>query len=155
MIKDEKIRSLENNIAQLKAKAHVQVLSRDKDTFVCRSPESDKRGTAYHKLAKPAIASSIASQKSLEQRANALKSFLDSLSAKGEATTDDIVSTLAKFATIYKDVYTQAGIKAGILASQVLSPTETLDLKLLLRLPMKRLRELRTFLQCRYRHISK
>ncbi|XP_070545108.1 uncharacterized protein [Ptychodera flava] len=118
MIKDEKIRSLENNIAQLKAKAHVQVLSRDKDTFVCRSPESDKRGTAYHKLAKPAIASSIASQKSLEQRANALKSFLDSLSAKGEATTDDIVSTLAKFATIYKDVYTQAGIKAGILASQ-------------------------------------
>ncbi|XP_070552479.1 uncharacterized protein MCAP_0864-like [Ptychodera flava] len=148
MIKDEKIRSLENNIAQLKAKAHVQVLSRDKDTFVCRSPESDKRGTAYHKLAKPAIASSIASQKSLEQRANALKSFLDSLSAKGEATTDDIVSTLAKFATIYKDVYTQAGIKAGILASQVLSPTETLDLKLLLRLPMKRLRELRTFLQC-------
>ncbi|XP_071948723.1 uncharacterized protein [Antedon mediterranea] len=71
---------------------------------------------------------------------------LEVISSREESTDEDLIATLMVFVKQNPRISLEAFKRAGINYINKLSTSETLDLKLLLRLPMQKLRQLRTFL---------
>lgn len=110
-----------------------------------RPPTSIAKSKKYVNITEPSKKSEDLALNSrlLKERATKLHQIAELLSGDSEK---DIVQTLAQFMLLNKDVTLQAMERSGISSTHRLNAGDTVDLKLILGLPMYRLRELRTFL---------
>ncbi|XP_072022414.1 uncharacterized protein [Amphiura filiformis] len=105
------------------------------------------RYQTYMKVELPMKRSSVTNIKTLKRRAEKLHEILEVISSPSpQPDTVDIIATLAAYLKNHPEVALPACQTANIPLAQELTPQEVVDLKVLLRLPMAKLQDLRRFL---------
>ncbi|XP_072019294.1 uncharacterized protein [Amphiura filiformis] len=109
---------------------------------------TSKRPESFYPLSIPNAnsSSSTAGRMTLKRRAEQLNQVLHIISARKDPSQADIVQTLAQFLRQYPDIALPACKTARISFQTDISPKDAVDLKVLLRLPMSRMRDLRRYL---------
>ncbi len=139
-LKEKCAKETEKN-EQLKAK-----YSKLEDQF--KEQQSEKRKKNFVKVPLPTLSSSQVSTKTLNERVKSLHRLLKLLSSRGDSNESDEISiTLGHYLKKHPEITLKAMDIAGISVNSHLSAGQSLDLKLLLKLPMYRLRELRSYLK--------
>ncbi len=109
--------------------------------------EHEKRKKNFVKVPLPTMSSSQVSTRTLNERIKSLHKLLKLLSTRGDSNeTDEISITLGHYLKKHPEITLKALDIAGISVNTKLNPGQSLDLKLLLKLPMYRLRDLRSYL---------
>ncbi|XP_072040956.1 uncharacterized protein [Amphiura filiformis] len=93
--------------------------------------------------------SSKASRQTLRRRGEQLNEVLNVISARTNPTATDLIQTLAAFLRHHPDIAIPACKSAKIRFATEFDAKDAVDLKVLLRLPMTRMRDLRRFLSKR------
>ncbi|XP_072016247.1 uncharacterized protein [Amphiura filiformis] len=152
----KQLQELEDENRQLRDS--LNELSRQKDTWLQSKPSSKpgvlqtrdinmKKYASYIQVESVKKASSNVNEKILKKRADKLNEVLNVISSPSTTPdTIDIITTLAAYLKRHPEIALPACQAANISFMRELSVKECVDLKLLLKLPMTKLKDLRRFL---------
>ncbi|XP_072032273.1 uncharacterized protein [Amphiura filiformis] len=110
--------------------------------------EKRKKYQTFIRIDRPSKPSSDVNldKKTLKRRADRIHEVLKAVSARENPSDEDIITTLATYLRRHPEIALPACQSARIQIIKELTTKETVDLKVLLKLPMKKLRDLRRFL---------
>ncbi|XP_064648397.1 uncharacterized protein LOC135500709 [Lineus longissimus] len=125
----------------------LEVKESSRDVIQVRSLSSGKRCSQFARVPRPEVPASNAKPRSLSDRSKCLKNVLKMLCNNDEPSRSDMVTLLTHFVKNNKDIVLEACQNAKVSVVEKLSPGDSVDLKILLKLPMSRFRDLRLFLE--------